>query len=155
WIFLLYAGRMKETLIEWERAKRLALERQDPVYVSVNNAGVAWISEVLGNCDASVLAHGRAAVESAERVGYSHGVYYGWEASGIGRSIRGEWAESRAALERALDVSREERVGGACEARALAHLARAELFLGDVDRARATIEAAVCAGQEHHTRVFE
>jgi hypothetical protein len=50
---------------------------------------------------------------------------------------------------------REQRTSLFFEACTLTYLARVELRLGEVERARSTIEAAVRTGQEHHTRVFE
>jgi tetratricopeptide (TPR) repeat protein len=101
------------------------------------------------------LAHGRRALEIAEPIGDAFGVNLAWAAIGIGHSLRGEWHEARPALERALQLMREQRTGLFYEAYTLTHRARVELRLGDVEQARSTIEEAVRVGKEHHTRAWE
>src|SRR5439155_10384216 len=147
-------GRAREGLAERVWAERLALEHDDRVFLSIIYNNAAFIPEFVGS-DVPVLAHARRALEIAEPRGDSFAVNQAWASIGIGHSLEGEWHEARAALERALMLMREQRTALFVEALTLTHLARAELRLGEVDRARSTIEAAIRAGQEHHTRIWE
>jgi hypothetical protein len=151
---LLYAGRVREGLSERARAEHLALERDDRIFVAIIYFTSFLIPEFVGS-PAPVLAHARRALEISEPIGYAFGVNLAWVGIGIGHSLVGEWQEARSALERGLELMRAQRAGLFFESRALTHLARAELRLGEVERARATIEAAVHAGQERHTRLWE
>jgi hypothetical protein len=136
------------------RAERLALEHDDRTFLSIINHTVAFIPDIVGS-DVSVLAHGRRALEIAEPIGDALEVNLAWVAIGVGHSLRYEWHEAQAALERALALMREQRSGVFYEATALTYLARIALRLGEVEHARSTIVAAVNAGREHHTRVWE
>src|SRR5262249_53032572 len=147
---LLYAGRARESLAERVRAERLALEHDDPVSLSVINSGATYITEIVGS-DVPVLAHARRALEISEPIGDAFGVNFAWVAIGIGHSLLGQWHEARAALDRALTLMREQRTALYVEAHTLTHLARVELCLGEVERARCTIGAAVRTGQKHRT----
>jgi len=150
---LLCAGQVREGLAEWARAERLALEHDDRIFLAIIYFTAFFFPEFLGS-DAPVLAHARRALEIAEPIGDAFGVNLAWVGIGIGHSFVGEWQEARAALERALALMRAQRAGLFFEARALTYLARVELRLGEIEQARSTIEAAVRAGQEHHTRIW-
>jgi adenylate cyclase len=151
---LLHAGRVREGHAEWERAKRLAFEHDDRSVLAIIHYNAAVIAEFVGS-DLRVLEHARRAFEIADPIGDTFSINMAWIGIGIGHSFVGEWHEARAALERALALMREQRTSLFFEARTLTYLARVELRLGEIERACTTIEAAVRAGQEHYTRVWE
>jgi class 3 adenylate cyclase/tetratricopeptide (TPR) repeat protein len=153
-IFLLMTGATREALLEIDRAERLAVEHDDRIYRCIVNTIRSWCADITGS-DVSVLARGRRGLEIAESVGYRYGIYYALEAIGFGHVLRGEWTDARRALESAVAFAREHRIAGPTAPRSLTHLARVELRLGEIERARSTIEAAVRAGREHHARLLE
>jgi len=78
-----------------------------------------------------------------------------YEYDGAGLAANGEWAAAASRYELALDLARRTRALLTLEAELLAGLARSQLGLGELERARATAEEAVRTAIARGTPVFE
>jgi tetratricopeptide (TPR) repeat protein len=104
---------------------------------------------------AAAVAHGRAAVERAEKTGNLALRVWAFGALGLADVLDGRRREALDTLGQALAISREHRAALAWEPQLLTHLARAQLGLGDAPAARALAEEAIAMARLRGTRTFE
>jgi tetratricopeptide (TPR) repeat protein len=103
---------------------------------------------------APALAHGREAVDHAERMGSLSARGYCYLNLGLANVLNGAWHDALEALEQALETARARRLlifeGGVLAATAAAHLG-----LGDHARALASAEEALAVCRRRGTRLSE
>jgi tetratricopeptide (TPR) repeat protein len=109
--------------------------------------------EVTGEA-ASALAHGREAVDYAERTGNQIGRVFGYFSLGRANVLNGAWHDALEGLEKALAISRERRLLSP-EGGMLAGMAAAYLGLGDRSKALALAEEAVAVSRRRGSRLWE
>jgi len=109
--------------------------------------------EVTGEAESS-LAHGREAVDCAERTGNQVGRISAYLALGLANILNRAWHGALEALERALAIGRERRLL-VQEGAMLAAMAAAHLGLGDRARALALAEEAIAVCRRRGTRLWE
>jgi tetratricopeptide (TPR) repeat protein len=109
--------------------------------------------EVTGEAE-SALAHGREAVDCAERTGNQVGRISAYLALGLANILNRAWHGALEALERALAIGRERRLL-VQEGAMLAAMAAAHLGLGDHPRALTLAEEAIAVCRRRGTRLFE
>jgi class 3 adenylate cyclase/tetratricopeptide (TPR) repeat protein len=132
--FASYLGELAECRRVIERGMQLAREHGDIETVGWGHLWGAWIEYLTGDPDAA-LAHGRQAVEIADRLGDSFSRAWASYWLGVGHLTRKEWQQSIEAFERSAAISREHRTAVDCDAPRLALLAEAYLGAGDSERA--------------------
>ncbi|MEE8557807.1 MAG: tetratricopeptide repeat protein, partial [Myxococcota bacterium] len=101
------------------------------------------------------LAHGRSAVESAERYGSPYFSANAYRALGLAHLLNGEWNEAIPALRQGLSIVRDTRSALHLQAPILAQLAEAHLGAGDEERALEYAEEAVTTARQSRTRLWE
>jgi class 3 adenylate cyclase/tetratricopeptide (TPR) repeat protein len=148
-------GRLAEARAEIERVLQASREAGDlENQIWTHN----WLVELaeFGAVDrASALAHARAAFELAERAGGNFAQAWAQYFLGAAHALSGEWAESSAALERALELARGRRTALDGEPRFLARLARARLALGDCPGALACAREGLSIALEREAPIGE
>jgi adenylate cyclase len=146
-------GRLTEAAHGLEQALAQAERYGDWVTCGALREVSAQLCDFTGDVRAAV-AHGRAAVEVAEKTGNNSVRVLAFGGLGLANVLDGQGCDALDALGQALAIARERRAGLQVEAQLLAHLARAQLGLGDVAAARATAEEAVAVAQRRGTRFF-
>src|SRR5207249_264436 len=122
-----------------------------PLFVS--HANHVFRCEVTGEA-APALAHGREAVNYAERMGNQIARIYAYRSLGLANVLRGAWRDALEVLGTVLTIGRERRLllneGGVLAAMAAAHLG-----LGDREKALALSEEAIAVSRRRGTRLRE
>src|SRR5262249_4347449 len=109
--------------------------------------------EVTGEV-ASALAHGREALDYAERAGNPLGRLTACRALGIANVLSAKWHEALEVLETALTIGRDRRLQ-TVESGVIATMAAANLGLGDRARALTLAEEAIAVSRQRGTRLWE
>jgi tetratricopeptide (TPR) repeat protein len=109
--------------------------------------------EVMGET-APALAHGREAVNYAERMGSEFSRIFAYSSLGLANVLNGAWHEALQSLEQALAIGRERRLL-VVEGRVLAAMAAAHLGLGDRGKALALAAEALAVCRRLGTRHWE
>jgi tetratricopeptide (TPR) repeat protein len=151
---LVVLGHLAEGEQEMRRAVAAAQrEGSDDAFEGHHQALVLWAIQA-GFPD-QAMAHARRAVEMAEALGGNFIRMSTQLTLGIALVHAGRFADAVAALHPAVVLMRELRTGLFLAAGALAHLARAELGVGNVDQARHTAEEAIAAARRYGTPIAE
>jgi tetratricopeptide (TPR) repeat protein len=147
------AGHPREGAAELDRVIDLARTSQQltPLYVSHINQVIRC--EVTGEI-APALAHGREAVNCAERAGNPLARLMSYFSLGLANVLNRAWRDALEALEQALGSGRERRLLF-WEGRVLAVMAAAHLGLGDDVEALALAEEAIGVSRRLGTRLWE
>jgi adenylate cyclase len=134
------------------RGAELAREYEDVEILGFTHLYDAYIAFLAGEPDAMV-ASGRRALESADRIGDAFSRAYALLLLGFGLRLQGEWGAAIDALERSQALTAATRTAVDLEALRLALLGECRLALGEADRGRAlTAEAvALAAGKSQVT----
>jgi tetratricopeptide (TPR) repeat protein len=146
-------GHPREGAAELDRAIELARTSQQLTPISVSHAFHVLRCEVTGEATPA-LAHGREAVDYAERTGSHNLRIFAYLGLGIANILNGAWHDALEVLGTALTTGRERRLpvfeGGVLGAMAAAHLG-----LGDRAKALATAEEAIAICRRRGTRFYE
>jgi adenylate cyclase len=148
-----HAGALPEAFSGFEQALALARERGDHETESWVHMSTVQAMQLAGG--GNVLVHAREAQEIAERAGGAFSVGLAWRYLAIAHVVREEWAEAIRAIELALAIWRPRRVGLEAEPHALTMLARAQLGVGDPEKASITAQEAVTLAVGRRTRCHE
>src|SRR5262249_37853593 len=103
---------------------------------------------------AAALAHGREAVDCAERIGSPLGRIFAYIALGVADVLNRAWHNALEVLEQALAIGRERRLQ-TWEGRALAAKAAAHLGLDDHAKALVIAEEAIAVSRRRGSRGWE
>jgi adenylate cyclase len=139
---LVNLGRLREGMADLEKALQLAQQRGELELLVFVHASFPFAAQDTGNAEAA-LAHGRTAVEIAERVGNPTSLLDGYDSLGLALLLNEDWDEAVAVYEHVLEVLRERRIYLSVKPLFLARLAEAHLGRGDAQAALASIEEAV------------
>ena len=151
---LVVLGRLAEGEQEMRRALAAAQrEGSDDAFEGHHQALVLWAIQA-GFPD-QAMAHARRAAEIAEAVGGNFVRMSTRVTLGIALVNAGRFADAVAALRPAVALMRELQTGLFIAGGALAHLARAELGVGNVDQASQTAEEAIAAARRYCTPIAE
>ncbi|MFQ5698025.1 MAG: adenylate/guanylate cyclase domain-containing protein, partial [Myxococcota bacterium] len=151
---LLLLGRLGEARDDLDCVIQTATERDDvellvaPRYMYTD---LCWV----GNDPVGALAPAEEAVAIADRLGSTLSLVYAGAALGFANLLNGDAARAADQIDGALRLSRDKRVGAEIEARLLAHLAEAQLQVGEAAQALESAELAVEIARRRRTRVFE
>jgi adenylate cyclase len=147
-------GRLGEAARELDQAIAEADRYGDWTTVGALREASVQLCDFAGDVRAAV-AHGRAAVEVAEKTGNQAIRVLAFGALGLASVLDGQYREAGDVLGQALAIARERRASLQIEAQLLARLARARLGLGDGESARRTAEEAIAVARRRGTRTFE
>jgi tetratricopeptide (TPR) repeat protein len=146
-------GRPREGATELDRVIELARTSQQLTPLSSSHSTHIFRCEVTGEA-APALAHGREAVDYAERTGNQITRIFAYLSLGHANVLNAAWNDALEALGTALTIGRERRLlvneGGV-----LAVMAAAHLGLGDYARALALAEEAIAVCRRLGTRFSE
>jgi class 3 adenylate cyclase/tetratricopeptide (TPR) repeat protein len=142
-----------EGAAELDRVIEIARTSQD-----LNTPQIAHALHVL-RCDitgeaAPALAHGRQAVDYAERVGSNNSRIFSYYSLGLAHVLNGAWRDALEALETAATIGREHRLP-VFEGGVLATMAAAHLRLGDPAKALRLAQEAIAVNQRRGSRLYE
>ncbi|TMB48900.1 MAG: hypothetical protein E6J60_13750 [Deltaproteobacteria bacterium] len=151
---LAYAARWPEAAAAFERMIAAAREHGQQGLVAFASSDYGWWAGLLGD-PPTALAQCRRAVEIAEKLGGQMTRVYAYNALGVAELSAGRASEAGAALEKALQIAREMRIGEEVGLLTLAHLAEAHLARGDPARARELAENAVSEACRHRVLASE
>jgi class 3 adenylate cyclase/tetratricopeptide (TPR) repeat protein len=146
-------GRPREGAAELDRVIELAHTSQQLLPLSFSHAGHVVRCEVTGDA-VLALAHGREAVDYAERTGSQNGRIYAYLSLGLANVLNGAWHDAFEALGEALAIARDRRLP-LQEGAVLAAMAAAHLGLGDCAKALALAEEAIAVCRRRGTRLRE
>lgn len=136
-----------------EQGMSLAREQGDIETMGWSHSFSAWLADFLGRPE-SAQAHAQQFLEIAERTGSSFSRSWAWLWVGRTEYQQGQWQEAIEAIERSLEISREQRSAVEGDMLRLSVLSQSYLGRGDVDRARALAEEALeiepSRRQPHH-----
>jgi hypothetical protein len=138
---------------ELDRVIEVARTSQQLMPLWTSHALYVFRCEVTGEA-ALALAHGREAVDYAERIGSPVARNFAYLYLGIANVLNGAWHEALEALGTALTIGRERRLQG-WESGVLAAIAAAHLGLGDRARALPLAEEAIAVCRRRGTRLYE
>jgi class 3 adenylate cyclase/tetratricopeptide (TPR) repeat protein len=150
---LLEMGRLVESAHELERAAELARALAAPENLGWIAGDRASLEGFRGDGQAA-LEHAALAVQLAETIGTSFSRYIAHMQLGDVHVEAARWHDAVESLEPALALARDSRTGVILESLILARLSRAYLGVGARERARATAEEAVAAGERRGSRVY-
>jgi tetratricopeptide (TPR) repeat protein len=150
---LIRTGRPREGGAELDRVIELARMPQQLAPLSVAHAVHVMRCEVTGEA-APALAHGRQAVDYAERIGNRAARITAYLYLGLANALNGAWHDALEVLGTALTISRERQLL-VFEGGVLALMAAAHLGLGDCARALALAEEAITVCRGRGTRFWE
>jgi hypothetical protein len=139
-IALVLTGHPREGAAELDRVTELGRAHQQLHPVWIAHAQHVFGCMVLGE-EALALAHGREAVDVAERTSHQVGRVWAYLSLGLANALNRTWRDALGALEHSLAVGRERRVR-VWEGYVLAAMAQAHLALGDCSKALALVEEA-------------
>jgi tetratricopeptide (TPR) repeat protein len=147
-------GHPHEGAAELDRVIELARTSQQllPLYFS-HALHAIFRCEVTGEA-APALAHGREALDYAERAGNQLGRVFAYYSLGRANVLNGAWRDALEALEQALAIGRDRRLL-VSEGGWLATMAAAHLGLGDRARALALAEETIAVCRKRGTRIYE
>ena len=123
------------------QALHLAQEREDLLVQAWTHSWLADWACYSGET-AGAVAHGRAAVEAAERIGSAVVQVQAYRSLGLAVMKEGDLVEARSALEHALDIHRDRLRMTSYVAPTVAALAEVYQLLGQAGKVEATIEQA-------------
>jgi len=152
-IALSMTGHPREGAAELDRVIECARPSQQLMPIYISHAFHVLRCEVTGEA-APALAHGREAVNYAERMGSNFSRVFAYLTLGIANVLNGTWHAALEALEQALVIGRERRLI-LVEGRVLAAVAAAHLGLGDRAKALALAEEAIAVCHRLGTRSWE
>jgi tetratricopeptide (TPR) repeat protein len=138
---------------ELDRVIELARTSQQLHPLWVSHAYSAFRCEVTGEA-APALAHGREAVDYAERTGSQLARIIAYFNLGLANVLNGAWRDALEVLGTALTIGRKRRLQS-WEGGVLAVMAAAHLGLGDWAKALVLADEAIAVCRRHGTRVFE
>jgi class 3 adenylate cyclase/tetratricopeptide (TPR) repeat protein len=150
---LILVGHPREGGKELDRVIELAHASQQLVPLSTSHSQHVSRCEVTGEA-APALAHGREAVDYAERTGSQTMRIFGYLSLGLANVLNGAWHDALEALGAALTIGKERRLL-VLEGRVLAVMAAAHLGLGDRTRALTLAEEATAVSRRLGTRLGE
>jgi tetratricopeptide (TPR) repeat protein len=150
---LCMTGHPREGATELDRVIDLARASQQLLPLSASHVWHVFRLEVTGEV-APALAHGREAVDHAERTGSEAGRIMAYFCLGLANVLNGAWQEALEALEQALMIGKERRLSVA-EGGVLSVMAAAQLGLGDRARALTLAEEAIAVSRLFGTRLGE
>jgi class 3 adenylate cyclase/tetratricopeptide (TPR) repeat protein len=150
---LALTGHLREGEHELDRVIVLAQKYQQLFPVLTTHCFHVYRCEVTGE-GATALAHGREAVDCAERIGSPLGRIFAYNALGGAEVLSGAWHNALEVLEQALAVGRERRLQ-TWEGSALAGIAAAHLGLDDRVKALAIAEEAIAVSRRRGSRGWE
>ncbi len=102
----------------------------------------------------TAIAQARSGAAGVEETGTTNiGVIFTQRALGISLAIAGEWREALLPFERALDISHEAGTFLQTEPTTLVWIARVLVALGELDRARQTLDRALAIGEQQQSRL--
>ncbi len=134
-------GNPREAAIELDRVIDLARTSQQLLPLLRSHTYHVMRCEVTGEV-ASALAHGREAVNYAERTGSQIARSFAYLSLGLANVLNGTWRDALEALEQAFAIGRERQLR-VWEGRVLGAMAAAHLGLGDRARALTLAEEAI------------
>jgi tetratricopeptide (TPR) repeat protein len=146
-------GHPREGAAELDRAIELARTSQQLTPLSVSHAFHVLRCEVTGEA-APALAHGREAVDYAERTGSHNLRIFAYLSLGIANVLNRAWRDALEVLGTALTIGRERRLL-VFEGGVLAVMAAAHLGLGDRARALPLAEEAIAVCRRRGARYWE
>jgi class 3 adenylate cyclase/tetratricopeptide (TPR) repeat protein len=150
---LCLTGNPRNGAAELDRVIERARASQQLQALVLSHGSHVFRCEITGEA-APALAHGREAVDHAERTGSQSGRVYAYLGLGIANVLNGAWHEALEVLGTALTIGRERRLatwdGGVLGAMAAAHLG-----LGDCAKALALAEEAIAVSRRRGTRLWE
>jgi tetratricopeptide (TPR) repeat protein len=150
---LILVGHPREGGKELDRVIELAHTSQQLVPLSTSHSQHVSRCEVTGEA-APALAHGRQAVDYAERTGSQTMRIFGYLSLGLANVLNGAWHDALDALGAALTIGKERRLL-VLEGRVLAVMAAAHLGLGNRTRALTLAEEATAVSRRRGTRLGE
>jgi class 3 adenylate cyclase/tetratricopeptide (TPR) repeat protein len=146
-------GRTRDGAVELDHVIELARTSQQLHPLWYAHSLYVLCCEVTGEA-APALAHGREALDSAERAGNPLGRITAYRALGIANVVNGARHEALEVLSTALTIGRERRLR-VIEGGVLATMAAAQLGLGDCARALTLAEEAICFTRRLGPRIWE
>ena len=146
-------GHPRDGGAEFDRVIELARTSQQLTPLCVSHANNVLRCEVMGEA-APALAHGRQAVDYAERTGNQIARIFAYLCLGIANVLNGAWRDALEVLGTALTTGRERRLQ-LWEGSVLAVMAAAYLGLGDCEKALALAEESIAGGRERGSRSRE
>jgi hypothetical protein len=146
-------GRPRDGAVEFDRVIELARTSQQLHPLWYTHSLYALSCEVTGEV-ARALAHGREALDCAERAGNPLGRITAYRTLGIANVLNGAWHEAVKVLSTALTIARERRLS-VMEGGALATMAAAHLGLGDSAKALAIADESIAVCRQRGTRFGE
>jgi hypothetical protein len=152
-VVLSLTGRHREGGVELDRVIERARTSQQLTPLCLSHAFHVFRCQVTGEA-APGLAHGREAMNYAERMGSQVGRILADLGLGLANVLNGAWHDALAVLGTALTIGRERRIS-VVESGVLATMAAAHLGLGDRARALALAEEAIAVCRQRGTRLWE
>jgi tetratricopeptide (TPR) repeat protein len=146
-------GHPRDGAAELDRVIELARTSQQLTPLSTSHALHVLRCEVTGEA-ASALAHGRQAVDYAERTGSQIARIFAYFNLGLANVLNDAWHDALEVLGTALTIGRERRLS-VMESGVLATMAAAHLGLGDRGRALTLAEEAIAVSRRLGTRLWE
>ncbi len=122
--------------------------------VSWMHANLVDVARISGRYDMA-MREARHAVERVEQFGSPFFRAVAYRSLAVAHGLNGNWAESRRLLETYLPDVRREGSAHQFEAVHLAHLAEAQLQLGEADQALERAEQALQSALNSHSRIWE
>ncbi len=155
-VALSLTGHPREGEVELDRVIELAQtlpssQQMTPLFIS--HANHVFHLEVTGEA-VPALAHGREAVNCAERTGNQASRIFAYQSLGLANVLSSAWHDALEVLGRALGMGRERRLQ-IWEGRVLAAMAEAHLGLGDHVKALALTEESIAVGHRRGSRLGE
>ena len=151
---LRHMGRLKESARDLDRAVELARSHEQFEVLTSVHKGQVHLARVMGDAQPA-LDHARGALEAAEKIDSSFSRSEAYAALGHAHLLRCEWCEAAVALQHAVAIVRERRVGLSDEAFMLAGLAEAHLGCGERPLARRLAEEAIGIARARLNEVAE
>jgi adenylate cyclase len=152
-VALSLSGRPREGGAELDRVIELARTSQQLLLIYVSHSYHVYRCEVTGEA-APALAHGREAVDYAERIGNHIARTFAYQSLGLANVLNGAWHDALEVLGTALTIGRERRLA-LIEGSVLGAMAAAHLGLGDGTRALALAEEAIALSRRFGSRLWE
>ncbi len=146
-------GQPREGAAELDRVIELGRTSQQLTPLFASHSNHVLRCQVTGEA-APALAHGRQAVDYAERAGSQVGRIFAYCFLGFANVLNGAWHDALEALGAALTIARERRLS-IQESGVLAVMAAAHLGLGDRARALTLAEEAIAVCRRLGTRFWE
>jgi class 3 adenylate cyclase/tetratricopeptide (TPR) repeat protein len=145
---LSFAGRFTEAERDFESALRAG-----GVTVHIVRVFVVEHCRFTGDTRTAVAQARRGAAGVEETGATSIGMIFTQRGLGISHALAGEWREALAALERSLDISHKAGTFLQAEPTTLVWMARVLVPLGEINRARETLDRARALGEQQLSRL--